>query len=36
MTASHGFAVNGRFLTQTPTGVQRYALNVLSAMNDAV
>jgi glycosyltransferase involved in cell wall biosynthesis len=35
MTASHGFAVNGRFLTQTPTGVQRYALNVLSAMNDA-
>ncbi|AYC99971.1 glycosyltransferase [Neorhizobium sp. NCHU2750] len=35
MSLGRPFAVNGRFLTQTPTGVQRYALNVLKAMDDA-
>ncbi len=33
MVLKHNFAVNGRFLTQTPTGVQRYALNVLKALD---
>jgi glycosyltransferase involved in cell wall biosynthesis len=32
MTA-HEFAVNGRFLTQEITGVQRYARNILTAMD---
>jgi glycosyltransferase involved in cell wall biosynthesis len=35
MTTASGFAINGRFLTQTPTGVQRYALNVLKAIDEA-
>lgn len=35
MGLKDSFAVNGRFLTQTPTGVQRYALNVLKALNEA-
>jgi glycosyltransferase involved in cell wall biosynthesis len=35
MGLKHSFAVNGRFLTQTPTGVQRYALNVLKALDEA-
>lgn len=30
------FAVNGRFLTQNATGVQRYALNVMRALNTAL
>jgi glycosyltransferase involved in cell wall biosynthesis/GT2 family glycosyltransferase len=30
------FAVNGRFLTQPMTGVQRYARNVVTAMNAAL
>jgi glycosyltransferase involved in cell wall biosynthesis/GT2 family glycosyltransferase len=33
MSLSLDFAVNGRFLTQTPTGVQRYAHNVLKALD---
>jgi glycosyltransferase involved in cell wall biosynthesis/GT2 family glycosyltransferase len=36
MSASPSFAVNGRFLTQPVTGVQRYALNVVTAMNAAL
>ncbi len=35
MGLNDSFAVNGRFLTQTPTGVQRYALNVLKALDAA-
>ncbi len=35
MGLKDSFAVNGRFLTQTPTGVQRYALNVLKALDEA-
>lgn len=35
MGLKDSFAVNGRFLTQTPTGVQRYALNVLNALDEA-
>ncbi len=34
MSGPDNFAVNGRFLTQTPTGVQRYAHNVLGAMDN--
>ena len=33
MSLSPDFAVNGRFLSQTATGVQRYALNVLKALD---
>jgi glycosyltransferase involved in cell wall biosynthesis/GT2 family glycosyltransferase len=36
MTAAHDFAVNGRFLSHPVTGVQRYALNVLRAMDAAL
>lgn len=36
MTAIELFGVNGRFLTQPMTGVQRYALNVTRAMSEAV
>ena len=35
MSSLPSFAVNGRFLTQPKTGVQRYARNVVTAM-DAV
>ena len=27
------FAINGRFLAQTPTGVQRYAREIVTAMD---
>ncbi len=33
MTSSSDFAINGRFLTQRVTGVQRYARNVVAAMD---
>jgi hypothetical protein len=33
MTGARDFAVNGRFLSHPVTGVQRYALNVLRAMD---
>ncbi|RZI60637.1 MAG: glycosyltransferase [Pseudomonas sp.] len=33
MVADSVFAINGRFLSQIPTGVQRYALNILSALD---
>jgi len=33
MSSAPSFAVNGRFLTQPVTGVQRYARNVVAAMN---
>jgi glycosyltransferase involved in cell wall biosynthesis len=33
MSSSVYFAVNGRYLTQSVTGVQRYARNVVAAMN---
>lgn len=36
MSSIPSFAVNGRFLTQPVTGVQRYARNVVSAMNLAL
>lgn len=36
MSAELSFGVNGRFLTQPITGVQRYARNVISAMNAAL
>lgn len=36
MSSSAGFGVNGRFLTQPVTGVQRYAQNVIAAMNQAL
>lgn len=36
MTSEPQFALNGRFLTQKGTGVQRYALSVATAMNDAL
>lgn len=36
MSASPSFAVNGRFLTQPVTGVQRYARNVVTAMSTAL
>ncbi|TNM65820.1 glycosyltransferase [Aliirhizobium smilacinae] len=35
MGLKNSFAVNGRFLTHAPTGVQRYALNVLKALDEA-
>lgn len=34
MELRHGFAINGRFLTQDLTGVQRYAWNVARHLND--
>lgn len=34
MELKHGFALNGRFLTQELTGVQRYAWNVAHHFND--
>jgi glycosyltransferase involved in cell wall biosynthesis len=34
MELRHGFAMNGRFLTQDLTGVQRYAWNVARHLND--
>ncbi len=36
MSAGALFAVNGRFLGQNPTGVQRYASNVVRALNTAL
>lgn len=36
MSAVEQYAVNGRFLTQSPTGVQRYAFNVVRAMNNVL
>jgi glycosyltransferase involved in cell wall biosynthesis len=36
MKATTTFAVNGRFLTQSQTGVQRYALNVVKALDHAL
>lgn len=36
MNSAPSFGVNGRFLTQPVTGVQRYAYNVLNAMNAAL
>lgn len=36
MSPTPSFGVNGRFLTQPVTGVQRYAYNVLDAMNAAL
>lgn len=36
MSSTPSFGVNGRFLTQPVTGVQRYARNVLDAMNAAL
>ncbi|GAU86728.1 glycosyltransferase [Bosea sp. BIWAKO-01] len=36
MSGPATFAVNGRFLTQALTGVQRYALNVVEALDDAL
>jgi glycosyltransferase involved in cell wall biosynthesis/GT2 family glycosyltransferase len=36
MSPAPSFGVNGRFLTQPITGVQRYAHNVLGAMNAAL
>ena len=36
MSSTTSFGVNGRFLTQPVTGVQRYAHNVLDAMNAAL
>jgi len=33
MSSSAGFAINGRFLTQRVTGVQRYARNVVAAID---
>ncbi|WP_213770690.1 glycosyltransferase family 1 protein [Bradyrhizobium sp. dw_78] len=36
MSPVPSFGVNGRFLTQPVTGVQRYARNVLTAMNAAL
>jgi len=36
MTSSFSFGVNGRFLTQRATGVQRYARNVIGAMNETL
>lgn len=34
MSSSPSFAVNGRFLTQQVTGIQRYAMNVVQALDD--
>ena len=36
MSSTLSFGVNGRFLTQPVTGVQRYARNVITAMNAAL
>ncbi|MDP4004395.1 glycosyltransferase [Methylobacterium sp. NEAU K] len=36
MTAIESFGINGRFLTQPMTGVQRYALNVTRAISQAL
>ena len=36
MALRYGFAMNGRFLTQNLTGVQRYALNVARHLNDVL
>lgn len=36
MTPTASYGVNGRFLTQPVTGVQRYALNVTAAMSAAL
>jgi len=36
MVAAESFGINGRFLTQPVTGVQRYALNVTRAIGQAV
>src|SRR5713226_8201037 len=36
MSSPVSFGVNGRFLTQPVTGVQRYARNVVAAMNAAL
>jgi glycosyltransferase involved in cell wall biosynthesis/GT2 family glycosyltransferase len=36
MSATPSFGVNGRYLTQPVTGVQRYARNVVAAMNAAL
>ncbi len=36
MKAAESFGINGRFLTQSMTGVQRYALNVTRAISQAV
>jgi glycosyltransferase involved in cell wall biosynthesis/GT2 family glycosyltransferase len=36
MSSTVSFGVNGRFLTQPVTGVQRYARNVITAMNTAL
>src|SRR5207244_660506 len=36
MRETVSFGVNGRFLTQPVTGVQRYAWNVVTAMNAAI
>lgn len=34
MSSSTSFTVNGRFLTQQVTGIQRYAINVVQALDD--
>jgi glycosyltransferase involved in cell wall biosynthesis/GT2 family glycosyltransferase len=36
MSEQPGFAINGRFLTQPVTGVQRYARNTILALDDAL
>jgi glycosyltransferase involved in cell wall biosynthesis len=36
MSSSVDFGVNGRYLTQPVTGVQRYARNVIAAMNEGL
>jgi glycosyltransferase involved in cell wall biosynthesis len=36
MGSKNEFAINGRFLTQSVTGVQRYALNVAYGLNDVL
>ena len=36
MSGTASFGINGRFLTQPVTGVQRYARNVVAAMNVAL
>jgi glycosyltransferase involved in cell wall biosynthesis/GT2 family glycosyltransferase len=36
MNSSADFGVNGRYLTQPVTGVQRYARNVIAAMNETL
>ncbi len=34
MNSGDGFAINGRFLTQSVTGVQRYAINIVYELNE--